>query len=166
VPTIEIDRRFSEPGSEATPWSDTEHALGAAELFWITTVRPDGRPHVSPIVAVWLGGTLHFSTGGTEQKAANLRRNHHVVLTTGCNTWDKGLDVVVEGDAVPVTDEARLAELAREWRGKWDGRWEYEARDGAFHHPGGGGVALVYAVHPAKVIAFGKGGFTQTSYRF
>jgi predicted pyridoxine 5'-phosphate oxidase superfamily flavin-nucleotide-binding protein len=27
--------------------------LQAAELFWISTVRPDGQPQVTPLVAVW-----------------------------------------------------------------------------------------------------------------
>jgi len=31
-----------------------------------------------------------------------------VVLTTGCNRWDHGLDIVVEGEAVRATDDAVL----------------------------------------------------------
>jgi Pyridoxamine 5'-phosphate oxidase len=77
--------------------------LEAAELFWISTVRADGRPHVTPLVAAWLDGAIHFHTGADEQKAANLRANPHVVLTTGCNRWNEGLDVVVEGEAVRVS---------------------------------------------------------------
>jgi nitroimidazol reductase NimA-like FMN-containing flavoprotein (pyridoxamine 5'-phosphate oxidase superfamily) len=164
-PATKIDDRFSDPGSAATPWAETRKALEAAGLFWITTVRADGRPHVTPLVAVWIDDALHFSTGETEQKALNLRRNPHVVLTTGCNTWSEGLDVVVEGDAVPVTDDAQLTRLARAWSAKWDGRWQYQVRDGRFHHPGGG-AALVYSVAPAKVLAFGKDPFTHTSHRF
>jgi hypothetical protein len=45
--------------------------------------------------AVWHGGTLYFDTGATQQKAINPRSNPRVVLTTGCNHWDRGLDVVV-----------------------------------------------------------------------
>jgi hypothetical protein len=97
--------------------------------------------------------------------AVNLRTNRHVVVTTGCNSWDRGLDVVVEGEATRETGNGVLAELARAWSAKWDGRWDYEARDGAFHHPGGG-EALVFRVTPRKVLAFGKGAFTHTSYRF
>ncbi len=55
--------------------------------------------------------------------------------------------------------------LLQAWSAKWDGRWQYEARDGAFHHPGGGD-ALVFRVTPRKVLAFGKGAFTHTSYQF
>jgi hypothetical protein len=62
------------------------------------------RSHQS--VAAWAEGTIWFSTAAGEQKFANLRANPYVVLTTGCNRWDGGLDVVVEGEAVLVTDDA------------------------------------------------------------
>ena len=164
MPTSNLDPRFSEPGSQPTPWSDAERALEGGELFWITTVRPDGRPHVSPLVAVWHGGALYFSTGAAEQKAVNLRANNRVVLTTGCNTWQEGLDVVVEGDAVRVTDDARLTRLAQEWARKWDGRWTYEPGDGGFQ--GDAEVILVFRVRPDKVFAFGKGTFSHTRHAF
>lgn len=165
-PATSLDTRFSEPGSAATPWETTLQALRAAELSWITTVRHDGRPHVSPLVTVWFDGALWFSTGATEQKAVNLRTSPHVVVTTGCNSWDHGLDVVVEGEATRETSNDILAQLAKAWAAKWDGRWHYEARDGAFHHHPGGGEALVFRVTPRKILAFGKGAFTHTSYRF
>jgi general stress protein 26 len=139
--------------------------LESAELFWITTVRADRRPHVTPLVAVWLGDALYFSTGGTEQKALNLRANPNVVLTTGCNNWDQGLDIVVEGPASQVTDDDLLARLATAWSEKWDRRWQFQAHDGLFHHPGGGD-ALVYGVRPNKILSFGKGTFTHTTHRF
>jgi general stress protein 26 len=165
-PVTTLDTRFSQPGSSATAWTDTRRVLESAELFWITTVRADGRPHVSPLVAVWLSDALYFSTGGTEQKALNLRTNSNVILTTGCNSWDRGLDIVVEGPAAQVTDDALLARLATAWSEKWDGRWHYDAHGGLFHHPDGGDDVLVYAVRPDKILAFGKGTFTHTSHRF
>ena len=166
-PATTLDTRFSQPGSAPTPWTETRRVLETAQLFWITTVRADGRPHVTPLVAVWLDDILYFSTGETEQKAVNLRANPHVVLTTGCSTWNEGLDVVVEGDAVLVTDDALLARLAESWAAKWDGdSWQFRAEGGRFHHPDGLGEALVYAVAPAKVLSFGKGHFTHTSHRF
>jgi Pyridoxamine 5'-phosphate oxidase len=164
-PVTEIDPRFSDPGAVATDWDETRRALETAELFWISTVRVDGRPQVSPLVAVWLDGAVHFTTGATEQKAVNLAGNPHVVLTTGCSRWDGGLDVVVEGDAVRVTDDELLGRLAQAWATKWDGRWRFEVRDGAFHHEGGG-AALVFSVAPAKVLAFAKGTFSHTRHRF
>ena len=72
-PATALDPRFSDPNAAATSWDDTVRVLESAQLFWITTVRTDGRPHVSPLVAVWLDGSIHFTTGAAEQKAVNLR---------------------------------------------------------------------------------------------
>ena len=88
-----------------------------------------------------------------------------MILTTGCDNWDRGLDIVVEGPATQVTDDALLARLATAWSEKWDGRWHYEAHGGLYHHPEGGDV-LVFAVRPNKILSFGKGTFTHTSHRF
>ena len=166
MPETALDQRFSDPGAEATGWAEIRRVLAEAELFWITTVRADGRPHVTPLVAVWADGVLYFCTGDTEQKAVNLTANPHVILTTGCNRWDGGLDVVVEGDAVQVTDEDLLRRLAQAWTAKWDGRWQYQVGDGCFRHMGGFPVP-VFAVRPAKVLAFAKGEvFSHTSHRF
>jgi general stress protein 26 len=165
VPTTELDERFSDPGASATGWGATKNVLEDAQIFWITTVRSDGRPHVTPLVAVWLDDALHFCTGADEQKGINLRTNANVVLTTGCNRWEDGTDVVVEGEAARVTDDRTLQRLADAWATKWDGQWRFEVRDGAFHHDDGG-TALVFAVRPTKVLAFGKGTFSHTRHVF
>jgi general stress protein 26 len=166
TPVTALDQRFSAPGASATGWDQTCRVLEEAELFWITTVRADGRPHVTPLVAVWLDGALYFCTGESEQKAVNLRGNPHVILTTGCNGWEHGLDVVVEGDAVQVIDDGLLRRLAEAWTAKWDGRWQYQVRDGFFYHPGSTEPVQVFAVPPSKVLAFAKGAFSHTRHRF
>jgi PPOX class probable F420-dependent enzyme len=163
-PVTEQDLRFGQQDVPPTPWADALAVIQAAELFWISTVRADGRPHVTPLPAVWDGGALHFSTGAQEQKGVNLGRNPNVVLTTGTNRWMEGLDVVVEGPATHLTDDARLQPLADRWREKYRGDWDFEVRDGAFHHDGG--RAEVFEVRPTKVLAFAKGRFAQTRYRF
>jgi nitroimidazol reductase NimA-like FMN-containing flavoprotein (pyridoxamine 5'-phosphate oxidase superfamily) len=163
-PVPEQDTRFGDPESPPTPWADALGVLESAELFWISTVRADGRPHVTPLPAVWSDGRLHFCTGPAEQKAVNLAQNPHVALTTGSNRWKEGLDLVVEGSAVQVSDDARLRTLADLWRSKYRGDWDFTVEDGAFHHDGGS--ALVFEVAPTKVLAFAKGNFAQTRYRF
>lgn len=139
--------------------------LEAAELFWITSVRADARPHVTPLVAVWLNDAPHFCTGVDEQKAINIRDNAHVALTTGRNSWDRGLYVVVEGDARRVSDDTELQRLSEAWSAKWDGRWRYEARGGYFHMDGAEDV-VVFSVKPTRVLGFAQGDFAVTLYRF
>jgi nitroimidazol reductase NimA-like FMN-containing flavoprotein (pyridoxamine 5'-phosphate oxidase superfamily) len=170
APVTRLDQRFSDPDADPTGWDDTRRVLETAELFWVSTVRADGRPHVTPLVAVWFESALHFCTGAGEQKEINLRSNPHVILTTGCNQWDDGLDVVVEGEAVRVTDDDVLARLAGAWRTKWDGRWQYLVRDGNFsnddEHEANPEAIHVFSVTPSRVLAFGKGDFSHTSHRF
>jgi hypothetical protein len=114
---------------------------------------------------VWLDDALHFSTGPDERKARNLAENSRVVLTTGTNALDDGLDVVVEGDASNVRDETRLQRIADAHVAKYGEEWRYTVREGVFVHDAG--IALVFEVVPTTVFAFGKGEpFSQTRYRF
>ncbi len=169
-PVTKIDPRFSDPNAVATGWEETRRVLETSELFWISTVRADGRPHVTPLVAVWLDEAIYFSTGPTEQKAMNLRGNSHVILTTGCNHWNEGLDVVVEGDAIQLTDDDVLERLSEVWATKWDGRWQFLVRDGCFYHHDEHEVLpdaiLVFSVTPTKILAFAKGNFSHTRHQF
>jgi hypothetical protein len=167
IPVTTLDQQYSDPAAIAVGWEQTRGVLETAELFWISTVRADGRPHVTPVVAAWRDGAIWFSTGADEQKFANLRANPHVVLTTGCNRWDQGLDVVVEGDAAQVTDDAVLAQAAKAFLAKWDGRWQFTGQGGAFRGLDGTGEAMVFSVTPVKVFAHAKGDpFGATTHRF
>jgi predicted pyridoxine 5'-phosphate oxidase superfamily flavin-nucleotide-binding protein len=164
-PVPEQDIRFGDSEALPTPWADVVHVLQSAELFWISTVRRGGRPHVTPLPAIWYKDRLHFCTGPGEQKAINIARNPRVALATGSNLWKEGLDVVVEGTAVRVTDESVLRALADLWRSKYHGDWDFKVKDQMFHHEDGGS-AVVFEMAPEKVLAFAKGLFAQTRYRF
>jgi hypothetical protein len=72
---------------------------------------------------------------------------------------------VVEGDAVQINDDAVLEPLAEAWAAKWDRRWKFEASSGGFKSDSGG-AAPVLSVTPKKILAFGRGNFSQTRYRF
>ncbi|MFF2408339.1 pyridoxamine 5'-phosphate oxidase family protein [Streptomyces sp. NPDC058092] len=164
-PVAELDARYSAEGATASPWPVAESLLTRAEIYWLSTVRPDGRPHVTPLIGVWSQGALHFSTGASERKGLNLAANPEVVLTTGDNTLSEGLDVVVEGRAERVTDEDRLHRLAAAWESKYGPQWHFDVQDGTFRHAGH--VALVFEVPPRTVFGFGKGApFSQTRWRF
>ena len=166
--TSKLDGRYSDPTAATIGWDETLRVLETAELFWLATVRADGRPHVTPVVAVWHDGAIHFHTGAGEQKAVNLRGNPHVVVTTGCNHWDEGLDVVVEGDATQVTGHDTLVRLAQAWATKWDGRWQLEVSGGGFRNGSAEGwPSQVFSVTPTKIFAHAKGDpFGATTHKF
>jgi hypothetical protein len=157
----------SSPGAEAIPWALALEMLTRAELFWLSTVRPDGRPHVTPLLGIWHGGALYFTTGDRERKAHNLRANGQCVATTGTNTLD-GLDIVVEGTARHVTEPDERYAVADAYERKY--ARHVTSPDGTWHGlPAAirSGDALLYRVDPAVGFAFGKGAvYSQTRYRF
>jgi general stress protein 26 len=163
-PIGELNSGYSSPEATARPWSDVDAVLTDAQMYWISTVRPGGRAHVTPIPAVWTDGALHICTGDQEQKARNLARDPRCVLTTGTDRIDAGLDVVVEGSVTRVTDQATLQRLAGLWKERLD--WDFQVGEEGFSD-GAGHNGLVYAVVPAKVLAFGKGEpYSQTRFAF
>jgi hypothetical protein len=57
-----------------------------------------------------------------------------------------------------------LRQLADMWETKYEGDWHFDVGDGVFRH--GGGEAIVFKLAPTKVLAFRKGSFAQTRFRF
>ncbi|MEK0097089.1 pyridoxamine 5'-phosphate oxidase family protein [Streptomyces sp. NPDC056002] len=176
-PTTELDARYSSalnprPGAAevtATDWAEAQRQLEAAEIFWVSTVRPDGRLHVTPVIAAWHAGVLYFSTGPGEQKAKNLAHDGHCAVTTGRNSLTEGLDVVVEGKAAPVTDPAVLEEVITAYEAKYGAH--ITSREGTFHGIGDAfrkGEAMVFAVSPATAYGFGRddGVYSHTRWAF
>ncbi|MGW1965418.1 pyridoxamine 5'-phosphate oxidase family protein [Streptomyces sp. NPDC001935] len=176
-PATELDARYSSalsprPGAAdvtATEWTEALRTMEAAEIFWVSTVRPDGRLHVTPVIAAWHEGVLYFSTGPGEQKAKNLAHNRHCALTTGANSLTEGLDVVIEGEASPVSDPAVVERVITAYETKYGAH--ITSPEGTFHGIGDAfrkGDAVVYAVAPATGYGFGRddGVYTHTRWAF
>lgn len=161
--TATLVGEFSDPDATALPFESAVAVLETSEMFWLSTVRRDGRPHVAPLPAMWLDGNLHFCTGEHEQKARNLAQNPACVLTTGTPTYRWGIDVVVEGTAARVVDQEKLERLSALWQDKLG--WRFIVGDGVFYDSTSDGhPAFVYAVAPSKILAFTKGPYSQTRY--
>ena len=120
-------------GHPPIPWSRAEQQLeaaagGMAANFFLATVRPDGRPHVAGIGALWVEGRFYIVSGPETRKSRNLAERADCVISVDL----PGLDVIVEGAAKKVTDEATLQRLA----GLYDAQgWPVTVKDGAFTAP-------------------------------
>ena len=78
------------------PWSWAEQRLKKSHNYWITTVKADGSPRVSPhnvsphnvsphtmvVWGLWQDGRFLFSTGSKSRKARNLAQNAKCVVCT------------------------------------------------------------------------------------
>jgi len=86
------------------PWKWAEQRLTRSHNYWITTTRPDGRPHTMVVWGVWVEGCFYFSTGAQSRKARNLLANPHCVVCT-----EKAAEaVILEGTASPMSDAGVL----------------------------------------------------------
>jgi hypothetical protein len=101
-------------GAEPIPWSRALDQLqddSVKKTYWLATVRPDGRPHVAGVGALWLDGSLYFTSGDMTRKSRNLAENPSCAISVTL----PDLDLVIEGNATPVTDSATLQRVAERY---------------------------------------------------
>jgi hypothetical protein len=156
--------RYDAPTIEWTRVRDTLNA-GFRHTPWLATVNPDGTPHVMPLGALWVDGNLYFTSGAGTRKAKNLAHNPRCVITGATHPFD----LVFEGEAVKVTDDAKLQRIADEYAA---GGWAPTVRDGTFYAeysaPSAGPPPWdLYEVQPKTVFAIGTAEpYGATRFRF
>lgn len=168
IPTTTLDPNYSSPDARAVPWESAVNVLESAEIYWITTVQPNGAPHVVPLIAVWHDDALCFSTGAEEQKVKNLAANPRCVLSTGTNLYATGLDVMLHGRAERVRGRDALQRIADLQSAKYGPEWTSTVTDDGFRADGGHQTA-VYVYRLTPEIAYGfrrEGEFSQTRWQF
>ena len=140
----------------AAPWASAEERLENPErprTYWLATVRGDGRPHVRPIIGMWMEGAFYFISGERTAKGRNLAREPRCSVVTGTTTLPS-LDLIVDGVASMVTDEATLRSVIEAFRTKME--WPLEVRDGRVHGPNaptaGPPPYALWQVRPSSVI--------------
>jgi|ERR1700722_1123952 len=110
IETVNLDRY----GDAALPWRRVHELLesgpkGPQVGFFLGTVRPDGRPHVAGVGAMWHDGDLYFTSGPATRKARNLAKNPFCTVAVKL----PDIDVTLEGEATRVIDPKGLEQLAR-----------------------------------------------------
>jgi nitroimidazol reductase NimA-like FMN-containing flavoprotein (pyridoxamine 5'-phosphate oxidase superfamily) len=143
-------------GEAATtlPWSEARDRLAQTRFYWVATTRPDGRPHVRPVLGVWVEGAMYSTTGPNTRKAANLAHDPRCAITARTD----GMDLVLEGDASFVRDDDTLRKVAKAYDEKYG--WPVTIQDGAYDAPYGAPTAgpppyELYRITPTVVLGFG-----------
>jgi PPOX class probable F420-dependent enzyme len=67
--------------------------LRAEPIIWLSSVRPDGRPHLVPVWFLWDGAAILIFSKPGAQKVRNLRHSPHVMLAL--DSADEGEDIVL-----------------------------------------------------------------------
>ena len=139
-------------GTGLLPWGWAVERLLRSHDYWIATVWPDGRPHVTPVWGVWMQDAVWFSCSPNGRKARNLASDARCTATTD-NAYEP---VIVEGRAEldasavqPFTDTANA-------------KYETDMPVSFFEEN------HLYRLAPEKVIALTEADFTgsPTRWRF
>jgi Pyridoxamine 5'-phosphate oxidase len=141
-------------GAEPIPWSRVLDQLqdnSGKRTTFLSTARPDGRPHVAAVGALWLDDKFYFTSGAGARKSRDLAVNPNCVVSVAL----PDLDLVVEGTATLVTEDATLQRLAERYAAQG---WPAQVENGAFTAPYSAPSAgpppwYLYAVTPST--AFG-----------
>ncbi|WP_328617999.1 pyridoxamine 5'-phosphate oxidase family protein [Amycolatopsis sp. NBC_00355] len=120
-------------GSAPLEWSRARDILVAdtptADLtFFVSTVRPDGRPHSAGVGAVWVEDALYFKAGPGTRRARNLAENPACTVAVRL----RGMDLTLEGEAGRVTDSATVERVAVVYR---EGGWPATAEGATLTAP-------------------------------
>src|SRR5437762_9653214 len=114
-------------GSQPIPWSRALAQLDASvggATYWLATTRPDGRPHIAAFGGLWVDGNVYLVSGAATRKSRNLSANPNCAVSVSLS----GLDLVIEGKAARVTDQATLIRLAERYAAQG---WPATVKDGA-----------------------------------
>lgn len=164
----------------STPWAKAEERLRTPEperTYWLATVRADGRPHLRPLLGLWLDDGFFFVTGERTRKGRNLAHDPRCVIAASSQTLP-ALDIIIEGTAVKVTDERKLQRVVDAYASIM--QWPLTVQDGAVVGPNaptaGPPPFAVYEVRPATILGLPgiagtdggeiSGAFSPTRWRF
>jgi hypothetical protein len=92
---------------------------------WLTTINPDGSPHVTAVGSLWGDGAFWFQTGDDTRKGRNLAHDPRCTLSIATDEFD----LVVAGEASKVTVPDIVAKLVERWA---DGGWPVEVDESGF----------------------------------
>jgi hypothetical protein len=141
-------------GRGLLPWSWAEERLAKSHDYWVATVRPDRRPHLMPVWAVWDGGALWWSSSLGSSKARNLAVDGRCSIATD-NAWEP---VVLEGTAVRVTDPESLARFVGLENEKYETDYGVDFLDPS--------VNATFRVEPSWVFSLTEDDFTGSPTRW
>jgi hypothetical protein len=151
VPPIEWSRVHEVLTSDITQAPDTGGP--SRHTAWLTTINPDGSPHVMPVGIGRVNDTWYFTSGTRTRKSRNLVRDSRCVVSIATGPFD----LVIEGTGQRVTAADELHAVAAAYRdGGWPAVVDGDALTAEYSAPTAGPPPWhAYRVVPATVFALG-----------
>jgi len=138
-------------------WSFVEEQMSKAHNFWVSTTRPDGRPHAIPTWGVWLEGRFYFEGSPQTRHMRNLSQNPGIVVHL--ESGEKV--VIIEGEAHEIVPpEPSLAECLSAVFSRQYAWAKYSPTPQAWDAGG------LFVVQPKTVLAWSRFPKDATRWRF
>jgi Pyridoxamine 5'-phosphate oxidase len=99
------------------PWSWALERLEKSHNYWISTTRPEGRPHLMLVWGLWLENAFWFSTGARTRKSKNITAHRECAIATE----NAAEAVIVEGKAGTISDRQQIAQVVAAYNRKYGG---------------------------------------------
>ena len=153
TPSVTAESIATNEALDVTPWEVARPILEKAGQYWLATVNAEGHPHVVPVFGILADDAMHFTANAETRKARDLAENPHCVMTVSLEDYD----LMVEGIATKIRDEATLQRIADLYHAKYE--WPVTVKDGAYDAPYGAPAAgkppyELYEVRITKAFGF------------
>jgi Pyridoxamine 5'-phosphate oxidase len=157
--------------ADAAPidWEEAVRLFAAERWYWVATTGDQGRPHLRPVLAVYLDERIYSTTNPAARKGRNLTRRPSAAFAARA----PAIDIVIEGTVTWIDDRQQLQRVSDAYQDKYS--WPVTVtNDSAFDAPYAAPTAgpppyRVYQLTPTVAYAFGTGnnlGERSTRYRF
>jgi hypothetical protein len=143
-----IPKDYGVPQGEETmlPWAMVEEQLHQERIYWVCTVRPDGRPHSVPLWGAWFNERFYFDGSSQTRHVRNLMENPAVSVHL-----ESGEEVVIIdgiGRAVGKPDRDLAMGVYKIYKSKYAGYPGYDPTPEMWDEGG------LYEVVPQRVLAW------------
>ena len=85
--------------------------------MWLSSTRPDGRPHLVPVWFLWDGQSIMMFSKPNNQKIRNLRQNQNVMVSL--EAANEGEDIVLIEGLATLLEEPTSAVMTPEYLEKY-----------------------------------------------
>lgn len=167
--TAEVIVAGAPAGAAPIDWEEAARLFADERWYWVATTGDEGRPHLRPVLAVYLDERIYSTTSPAARKGRNLTSRPSAALAARA----PAVDIVIEGPVAWIDDRQRLQRIGDAYRDKYG--WPVTVTaDSAFDAPYAAPTAgrppyRVYELTPTVAYAFGTGDHLaerSTRYRF
>jgi len=135
-PLAEVIATGAGPDTLPIAWDETAGLFSAERWYWIATTGDHNRPHLRPVLAVYVDQRVYSTTNPSARKARNLANRPVVAIAARAPT----LDIVIEGKVTWMDDIERLQRVGDAYQEKYG--WPVTVTaDGSFDAPYGAPTA-------------------------